>query len=105
MPQIYEVTAMVTTERSAEWESYMTDTHIPEVLATGCFAAAFFAKEGNRYTIAYHVNTPEEMERYLTEHAGSLRADVLERFGDDVQLSRRNLEIIKLFGGEDVQVS
>ena len=100
MPQIYEVTAIVAPARTAEWESYMSETHIPEVLATGCFAAAFFAKEENRYTIAYHVNTPEDLERYVEEHADGLRADVSNSFGNDIQLSRRTLDIVKLFPGE-----
>lgn len=100
MPQIYEVTATVAVDRTTEWESYMSETHIPEVLATGCFAAAFFAKEDNRYTIGYHVNTPEDMERYLDKYAQGLRADVHDRFADDIQLSRRTLDIVKLFHGE-----
>ena len=99
MPQIYEVTAVVDESRIAEWEPYMSDTHIPEVLATGCFAAAFFAKEGNRYTVGYHVNTPSDLDRYVAEFAGELRADVLDKFGTDVQLSRRVLDIVKLFPG------
>ena len=99
MPQIYEVTAIVAPARTAEWESYMSETHIPEVLATGCFAAAFFAKEENRYTIAYHVNTPEDLQRYVAEYAEGLRTDVANRFGDDIQLSRRTLDIVRLFPG------
>lgn len=99
MPQIYEVIAVVDAGRTAEFETYMSDEHIPDVLATGCFAAAFFAKEGNRYTVGYHVNTPEDMRRYLDDHASKLRDDVVQRFGDGVQTSRRMLEIIKLFGG------
>src|SRR3954467_1596628 len=105
MQQIYEVTATVVPHRTAEREAYLIETHIPAVLKSNCFAAAFFAKEGRRYITAYHVNTPEEMERYLTEHAVGLRGDVLDRFGNDIQLSRRNLEILKLFGGEDVKVN
>ena len=99
MPQIYEVTAIVAAHRTVEWESYMSVIHIPEVLATGCFAAAFFAKDENRYTIAYHVNTPEDLDRYVTEYAVPLRADVLDKFGNDVELSRRTLDIVKLFPG------
>ncbi|MBV9242335.1 MAG: DUF4286 family protein [Acidobacteria bacterium] len=100
MAQIYEVTAVVAEERTAEWETYMADEHIPDVLATGYFAAAFFAKEGNTYTIAYHVDTPEDIDRYLAEHATRLRADVVQRFGDSVQTSRRVLEIVKLSPGK-----
>ncbi|MFL6374264.1 MAG: DUF4286 family protein [Pyrinomonadaceae bacterium] len=100
MAQIYEVTAVVADDRRAEFERYMSDEHIPDVLATGCFAAAFFAKDRNRYTFGYHVNTPELLQRYLDEHAANLRDDVLRRFDDSVKTSRRVLQIVKLFPGE-----
>jgi hypothetical protein len=100
MAQIYEVTAVVAEELTEEFESYMSGEHIPDVLATECFAAAFFAKEGNRYTFGYHVNTPEDMQRYLDNHSAKLRDDVVQRFGDSVQISRRMLDVIKLFPGQ-----
>lgn len=99
MPQIYEVTVNFTGENAAEFERYMADEHIPDVLATGCFPAAFFAKEGNRYTVAYHVNRPEDMQRYLDEFAPKLRDDVMARYEHRVEISRRMLDIVKLFGG------
>lgn len=43
---IYEVTATVEPELAASYENYMTEQHIPELLATGYFAAAFFARNG-----------------------------------------------------------
>jgi hypothetical protein len=101
MPQIYEVTATLNDgNRCAEFEKYMADEHVPDVLATGCFAAAFFARaEDGKYVLAYHVNTPEDVQRYLDTHAAKLRDDVVQRFGDSVSTSRRMLEIIKLFPG------
>lgn len=100
MPQIYEVTAIVDDSRRAEFESYMSEEHVSDVLATGCFAAAFFAKDDESYVFGYHVNTPEDMQRYLDQHAAKLRQDVVQRFGESVQTSRRMLDIIKLFPGE-----
>jgi hypothetical protein len=102
MPQIYEVTATVAADQAAEFEKYMADEHIPEVLATGCFAAAYFAKEGNgnQYTTAYHVNTPEDLQRYLNQHTAKLRDDFFQRFGDSVKTFRRILDIVRLFPGQ-----
>jgi hypothetical protein len=101
MPQIYEVTAVVEQGRHSEFERYMSDEHVPDVLATGCFAAAFFAQaDDNKYVFAYHVNTPDDMQRYLDNHAAKLRDDVIRRFGDNVSTSRRMLDIIKLFPGQ-----
>jgi hypothetical protein len=97
MAQIYEVTAIVADDRKSEFETYMSDEHVPDVLATECFAAAFFAKDEKNYVFGYHVNTPEDMQRYLDNHAAKLRDDVIQRFDDSVQTSRRMLDIIKLF--------
>jgi hypothetical protein len=99
MAQIYEVTVVFTGDDAPEFESYMADKHIPDVLATGCFAAAFFAKEGNRYTVGYHVDSPDDMRHYLDEFAPKLRDDVMERYEGRIQISRRMLDIVKLFGG------
>lgn len=99
MAQIYEVSIGFSGDDLAEFEGYMADKHIPDVLATGCFAAAFFAKQGARYTVAYHVDTPEQMQRYADEFAPALRAEVLDKYGDRVALSRRLLDVIKLFPG------
>ena len=102
MPQIYEVTAVVDEGRTAEFETYMSDEHVPDVLATGCFAAAFFARaDGGGYVLGYHVNKPEDMQRYLDKYAARLRQDVVRRFGESVKTSRRMLEIVKLFPGEE----
>ena len=102
MPQIYEVTAELDdASRANEFEGYMAEEHVPDVLATGCFAAAFFARaEGNKYVFGYHVNTPEDMQRYLDNYAAKLRDDVVQHFGDSVATSRRTLDIVKLFPGK-----
>lgn len=100
MPQIYEVTVEFTGDDTAEFEAYMAGKHIPDVLATGCFAAAFLAREGQRYIVGYHVDTPENMERYLAEFAPKLRDDVMARYEGQVEISRRMLDIVKLFGGQ-----
>ena len=99
MAQIYEVTVEYTGADAQGFETYMSDTHIPEVLATGCFAAAFFAKEGSRYTVGYHVDTPDDMRHYLDDFAPKLRDDVTSRFGTTIAISRRTLDIIRLYGG------
>ena len=103
MPQIYEVTAVLNDDtRAAEFETYMSEEHVPDLLATGCFAAAFFARaEGNKYVFGYHVNAPEDLQRYLDNYAAKLRDDVVQHFGKSVQTSRRTLDIVKLFPGKE----
>ena len=101
MAQIYEVTVTFAGADPSEFERYMADTHIPDVLATSCFAGAFFAKENDSYIVGYHVNTSDDMQRYLDEFAPSLRDDVMTRYGGKVEISRRMLDIVKLFPGQE----
>ncbi|MBK8466769.1 MAG: DUF4286 family protein [Chloracidobacterium sp.] len=94
---IYEVTATVDSELTAEYEEYMTEQHIPDLLATGHFAAAFFAKNGLQYKMGYHVDSQEQLANYLANDAERLRAEVKDRFPTGIEFSRQVLEIVKLF--------
>ena len=97
---IYEVTALVEASVRTEFERYMAERHIPDVLATGKFAAAFFAGSDGLYRIGYHCDSRELLEAYYAENAAALRADVGERFPRGIELSRKELDIVKLFPGK-----
>jgi hypothetical protein len=97
---IYEVTAAVDAAIRDEFERFMAEQHIPDVLATGKFAAAFFAGSDGLYRIGYHCDSREMLEAYYAGNATALRADVAERFPTGIELSRNELEIIKLFPGK-----
>jgi hypothetical protein len=98
---IYEVTAVVAGAVREEFERFMAERHIPDVLATGKFAAAFFAGSDGLYRIGYHCNSRDDLETYYAEHAAALRADVAERFPTGIELSRKELDIVKLFPNRD----
>lgn len=94
---IYEITVTVDEALIAVYEKYMTERHIPDLLATGNFAGAFFAKNGNVYRISYHADSREQFDAYIENHAERLRADFAEHFPTGVEVSRQVLEIVKLF--------
>ncbi|MGB7201807.1 MAG: DUF4286 family protein [Pyrinomonadaceae bacterium] len=94
---IYEITATVDGTLVPDFEKYMTERHIPDLLATGNFAAAFFAKAGNVYRVGYHADSREQFDAYIATHAERLRADFAEHFPTGVEVSRQVLEIVKLF--------
>lgn len=98
---IYEVTATVEASIATEYERFMTDHHIPDLLSTGYFTAAFFAKDGNEYRIGYHADTSEQLDQYMANDAGRLRADIAERFPTGIVYSRKVLEIIALFPADE----
>ena len=99
---IYEITATVTPEFAAEYESYMTTRHIPDMLATGRFAAAFFAKNGAVYRVGYHADSQADLDAYLTNEADALRADFAEHFPTGIDVSRQVLDIVAPFPTRDV---
>lgn len=70
-------------------ERYMRDSHLAEVVATGCFLDAHFetAEEGvyrSRYTVA----SQEDLDGYVRDSAPRLRADFVEHFPAGVRVSR-----------------
>lgn len=100
----YEVTAVVEESLVPEYEAYMRNRHIPDVLATGCFAGASFSRgAGNRYRMRYESPDHAALERYLSVHAPRLRKHVMEQFPAGVQLSREEWTILSVWpdGGAD----
>jgi hypothetical protein len=85
----YEVTATVEDRLVGRFERYMRETHIPEVLATGCFQAAVFARSSpGRYRTSYVARTQADLDRYLERHTAGLRVDFAAHFPEGVSLSR-----------------
>ena len=86
---IYEVTAVVTADSIAAYESYMRDRHIPDVLSTGCFVHATISRSmPGRYRIRYAARNMDVLDRYLGMYAQQFRADFAAHLGTSVQISR-----------------
>ncbi|MDZ7631202.1 MAG: DUF4286 family protein [Gemmatimonadaceae bacterium] len=86
---IYEVTTDVAAAAVAEYEVYMRHTHIPAVLATGCFVGATIARAmPGRYRIRYQARNMDVLDRYLSAHAAQFRDDFAKHLGATVQVSR-----------------
>jgi hypothetical protein len=85
----YEVTVEVEQRLAGPYERYMRETHIPDVLATGCFQAVTFAHSSpGRYRTSYVAGTQADLDRYLERHTTALRADFAAHFPEGVSLSR-----------------
>jgi hypothetical protein len=97
---IYEITAAVQAELVEEYEKYMRERHIPDLLATGYFRGAYFTRSAeNRYRIQYHARDRAALENYLQTEAGRLRADFLAHFPEGIGLSRENWDILESWNG------
>ena len=93
---IYEITAIVRKDLIEEYEKYMRQRHIPDLLETGFFVRAFFTRSGeNRYRIQYHAHDRTALDEYLKTKAEFLRNDFLEHFPEGIEVSRENWEILQ----------
>lgn len=93
---IYEITAIVSKDLIEEYEKYMRERHIPDLIETGFFARAFFTRsENHRYRIQYHAHDEKSLDEYLKTKAEFLRTHFLETFPEGIELSRENWEILQ----------
>ena len=95
---VYEVTATVPDELTSDFEHYMQEGHIADVLATGCFTAASFETSGpGRYRMRFVANDLESLERYLSEYAVALRDHFADHFPDGIAMSREHWVVLSEF--------
>ena len=95
----YEITATVPEELVPEYEPYMRNRHIPDLMATGCFVAASFSRSSpGRYRIRYEAPDRQSLDRYLAEHARALRAHLIEHLGERVEITREIWTAIEVWG-------
>lgn len=97
---IYNVTVNIDADVHDEWLKYMKETHIPDVMNTGCFTENKIVKVlnvddvGHTYSFQYTFNEMEDIERYQKDFAPGLQADVKKRYADKFAAFRTLLEII-----------
>lgn len=92
----YEVTAVVSEPLISEYESYMVERHIPDVLSTGCFTGAGMSRgDPGTYRVSYIARDRTTLDRYITDHAPALRDHFNQHFPDGVELSRKVWETIE----------
>ena len=98
---IYNVTVKVDIHRADEWLSWMRETHIPEVLATGYFTENRICRlvdegdiEGVTFAIQYTCNTIDDFLNYKLTTAPALQKSHSEKVGNDVIAFRTLMEIL-----------
>jgi len=97
---IYNVTVNISDDVQAEWVNWMKQTHIPDVIKTGCFIDSQMVKvlyvedEGHTYSIQYKFLEMNDIERYQKEFAPKLQAEHTQKFKDKYSAFRTILQII-----------
>ena|SRR5690554_1241567 len=85
---IYNVTTNIEESVQEDWQCWMKDIHIPEMLATGKFSKALMTKVmveeemgGPTFSIQYTTDSKETLDKYYAEDAERLGSRGTERFG------------------------
>ena len=86
----YEVMARVDDALAYDYERFMIETHIPDIVLTGCFLHGRLQQGGEgQYRTTFHAVSQEEVNRYLSDFAPAMRERTNARFPTGLTLSRR----------------
>lgn len=99
---VYNVTILIEDDVREEWLEWMRATHIPDVMATGCFVENKMMKVlvddpqaiATTYAFHYTANSMDDYQNYVDNYAEKLRKDVVERYGSKMNAFRTLLEVI-----------
>lgn len=103
---LYNLTINIDNSVAEDWLHWMTEEHIPEVMATGYFLKNQIGRlldeinnGGTTYAVQYICRNLEDLEEYQRDHAPKLQAKHAERYQDKFVLFVSLLEIV----GTDVE--
>lgn len=87
---LYEVRGTTTDVALADTiETYLRVTHVPDVLATGCFAGAYVSRfDPFTFRTTYVAHDQSALDEYFATHTARLRAEFVTHFPTGVSLSR-----------------
>ncbi len=100
---LYNVTVSIDPEIGDEWLNWMRSTHIPDVMATGCFLESRISRinseeeGGLTYSIMYLCLSQEKLDHYRDKHAPSLQKDHSDRYAGRFAAFRTLLSVIEEF--------
>lgn len=85
----YEVTVQIEPQRADDLQRYLADTHLPEMLGTGCFTAIHLERTGgSTFRSRYECAAQGDLDRYLADFAPAMRDDFARHFPSDASVSR-----------------
>ena len=97
---IYNVTIKVDWTSADKWLQWMKNTHIPEVIATGCFEKHQLVRlleidetEGPTYAVQYYALSIKNYNEYLQQYAPDLKQKSIEKWGENFIAFRSLMQI------------
>ena len=98
---IYNVTIKIDHSIHEAWLQWMSETHITDVMNTGCFEKFVFVKivdtdetEGPTYAVQYFAVSRAQYNRYIDVYAAKLRKDGMDKWGNQFIAFRTLMEVV-----------
>ena len=97
---LYNVTLIIEEAAAEEWLQWMTEIHIPEVMATEKFVSNSLLKvldspnEGVTYCAQYVLENEEDYKDYQDNFAPALQADLQAKFENRFVAFRTLMEFV-----------
>ncbi|NCX95946.1 MAG: DUF4286 family protein [Chitinophagia bacterium] len=98
---VYNVTVKVNNDTAEQWEAWMRQEHIPQILSLNLFNHATLSRlleqdeaDGITYIAQYHCNTLNQYNQYINEHAPKMRAEGVAKFPNRFTAFRTVMEVI-----------
>jgi len=83
---IYSVTIIIDDSLAEKWELWMTEKHIPDIMATKLFKSYNFLKDlncHNKYIIQYELESMRDYLKYKQIFALKLQTEHTNMFGNN----------------------
>ncbi len=98
---IYNVTIQVEESIKEEWLNWLKQTHIPDMINTGCFTEATILQllevddsEGPTYAIQYFTKSIALYDQYIKKFAGIMRQRSFDQWGDKCIAFRSVMQVV-----------
>ncbi|MBY0481041.1 MAG: DUF4286 family protein [Chitinophagaceae bacterium] len=98
---IYNVTTKVDPSIHESWVEWMKNTHIPQIMDTGCFEQFQFVRlleiddsDGPTYAVQYKADSKANYNLYLEKHAGALRKHAFDTWGSKIISFRSLMQVV-----------
>lgn len=98
---IFNITTNVDWQVHEQWLAWMKQSHIPEILATGCFQKYQMVRlievdetEGPTYAIQCYAESKEKYQKYSENDAMRMNNIVFKKWGNRVVTFQTVMEVI-----------
>jgi hypothetical protein len=98
---LYNVTLTLDLDIYKDWERWMRDTHIPDVMSTGMFLSYRICRlvghdhaDAEIFTVQYLVKDMAHLERYQQEYATELQQQHRARYEGKYAAFRSLMEVV-----------